>query len=131
MSGATDPERTDDALRSAMEQLGAMATAPSRGLEVAWLERVRSAANDLFELLGEHRHVTEDEGGLEHEHADMLHRAAEIDVEVERQLAAQDYNVPLVRLEATVLRDILLLHLVRSNTLLSEAYLQVEGGEGG
>lgn len=67
---------------------------------------------------------------LEHEHADMLHRAAEIEFEAERQLAAQDFNVELLRLEARVLHDILL-HMARTDSLIYEAYFQLEGGEGG
>lgn len=113
-----------------------------------WLQGVRHAARELFRIIESHQGSSEDEGGtlsnltarkpglmhdrqrLEHEHADMLHRLVEIDVETERQIASHDYNIDLVRLQVRVLRDILLLHLTRTYSLLYEAYVRVEGGEG-
>lgn len=113
-----------------------------------WLEGVRSAARELFRIIEAHQYSSENDGGklsnmtarkpglmhdrqrLEHEHADMLRRLSEIEVETERQIAAEDYNIDLVRLQVRVLRDILLLHVTRTYSLLYEAYVRVEGGEG-
>jgi hypothetical protein len=113
------------------------------------LQRVQQAAQELFRTVETHQDTTEEEGGtlvnvtvrkpglmfarqrLEHEHADLLHRLSEIDLEAERQIAAQDFNLDLIRLQVQALRDILLLHLARTNALLFEAYIRVEGGEGG
>jgi hypothetical protein len=119
------------------------------GEESAWLRRVQLAAQALYQAVEQHEELAEEEGGtladatvgkpglmpvrqrLEHEHADMLHRLSEIDLEAERQMALQDFNVEFVRLQVQVVRDILLLHLARTDSLLFDAYIRVEGGEGG
>lgn len=145
-----DPTEDHNALKQARAQLDeAVSQEPGQEPE-GWLRRVQEAGRALFDALYAHQYMAEeDEQGtlpqatnekpalmalskrLEHEHADMLHRAAELEEEAERQIAFQDYNTDLVRLEAIVLRDVLLLHLLRTDTLLYEAYFQVEGGEEG
>ncbi|MCK9517787.1 MAG: hypothetical protein M0R74_01990 [Dehalococcoidia bacterium] len=135
-----------DELMHGRELLGELAARPAADDPATWLQRVRSAAQELFVAVEKHTESTEAEGGtlanvtvrkpylmyarqrLEHEHDDMLHRLSEIDVETERQIAAQDYNIELVRLQVRVVREILLLHLARTQALLFEAYVRVEGG---
>lgn len=143
--GTNDP----GTLMRARQALEEAATRTVGDDEPTWLAQVQSAARALFLVIEQHQQVAEEEEGtlvdataqkpglmslrrrLEHEHADMLHRLSEIDVEVERQIASQDFNIDLVRLEAQVVRDILLLHVVRTDSLVFDAYFQVEGGEGG
>lgn len=114
-----------------------------------WLGRVQHAAQVLALTIEEHRKWTEEGNGtlvratdqkpglmplreqLEQEHTDLLVRIAELDGEVAYQAAAEDFHPALVRLEARIIQDILLLHLMRTNTMLFEAYVRVEGGEGG
>lgn len=135
-------------LVEASQQLGRAAAQEVADGPDAWLENVREAAQHLFEIIEGHQVRTEQPGGtlanvtvrkpglmharqrLEHEHADMLHRLRELDVEAERQIAAHDYNLEIVRLQVQVLRSILALHLARTDTLLYETYMRVEGGEG-
>lgn len=138
-----------DRLMEARRHLDEATARETAGTETAWLRHVRTAARQLFQVIDEHQGLSEEEGGmlvdataekpglmpsrerLEYEHADMLHRLAEVEVEVQRQLASEDFYVELVRLQSQVVRDILLLHLARTNSLLFEAYIRVEGGEGG
>ncbi len=149
VGGEEAPGEVLTALTEARDHLKEAAARQATGDELSWLERVRTAARLVFDALEQHRGLAEEEGGvladaterkpglmptsqrLEHEHADMLHRAGEIEIEAERQLMSEDFDIGLVRLQATVLRDILLLHIVRADSLQYEAYLREEGGEGG
>lgn len=141
--------RQTNPLHVAWAQLAEVAAGTQIDEEPAFLQAARVAARAVYNEVDQHRGESEEEGGwlpaatgekpglmnasqrLEHEHADMLHRALEIEVESERQLAAQDYNVELVQLQAAVLRDIIRLHVARADTLIYEAYFRTEGGEGG
>lgn len=134
----------DEVMRG-REELGQAVAQPVGDDPKAWLSGVQQAAHRLFEIIEKHELSTEREGGmlanvavrrphlmhatqrLQHEHDDMLHRLAEIEVETERQIAAEDYNLDLVRLQVQVVRNILLLHLARTHDLLFEAYIRVEG----
>lgn len=115
----------------------------------AWVGDVRSAANTVFEALTQHQSHAEGEDGIlrdvtehrpalvpqsEHmarEHAQMLHHARELQREAESQLASEDFDLEMIRLKATVLRDIVQLHLREAGKLTYEAHYRVEGGEGG
>lgn len=110
---------------------------------------IQSAARAIQEVLARHQLLTEEAGGviqeattekpslipeserLRQQHADMLRRAYELDREVDLQIAFEETDVELLRLEALVLRDMLRAHLRRANALMYEAYVRVEGGEGG
>ncbi len=136
-------------LKRARKQLDEAVAQEPGGSEPEWLRRLQAASRSLFEVLEQHQSVTEEEGGtlpeatsrkpglmavskrLQREHTDMLHRANEIDQEVERQFAFQEFRVELLRREVAVLRDILELHLQRAGSVMYEAYFRVEGGEGG
>lgn len=114
-----------------------------------WVRGIQSACRALFDAVGKHRHASEgDEGAmaelvaqkpgllprvhrLEHEHVDMLHRATEIDDQIERQLAFQRIEIEPIQLKASVLRDITKLHLMRASDAVYDAYFQEEGGEAG
>lgn len=117
--------------------------------EARWLRGIQAAAHSLFDSLQHHEDVTEEEGGilpemtgqkpglmaererLEREHTEMLHRAEEVEEEVDRQFSFDEFNTELIRLEASILRDILRLHLLRTDASMYEAYFQIEGGESG
>ena len=156
MSNGTDasgaqpaPGQIYVALTRAREQLDEAVAQEPGNAEPAWLRRLQTAARSLFEVLEQHQHLAEEEGGtlseatgqkpglmaeskrLKGEHTDMLHRANEIDEEVERQFAFQEFGIELLRRKAAVLRDILQLHLLRADSLMYEAYFRLEGGEGG
>jgi hypothetical protein len=115
----------------------------------ARVKAIRAAAQSMQQLLATHQLLTEEADGTIHrataekpallaeserlmdQHADMLRRAYELDREAELQLAFDEFDVELLRLEAIVMRDMLRAHLRRANTMMYEAYVQVEGGEGG
>jgi|GEM_PF-4628660 len=134
-----------DELMRGREELGRAVAQPAGDDPKAWLTRVQQAAHSLFESVERHERSTEREGGmlanvavrrphlmhatqrLQHEHDDLLHRLAEIEVEIERQIAAEEFDLDFVRLQVQVVRDILVLHLARTHGLLFEAYVRVEG----
>lgn len=115
----------------------------------AWVRNIRAACRSLFDVVSAHRDASEGEDGvmaevvsqkpgllprtnrLVHEHIDMLHRAMEVDEQVERQLAFQRIEVEPIHLKASVLRDITKLHLMRASDAVYDAYFQEEGGESG
>jgi hypothetical protein len=148
-NGSPATSENYEELKRALSELADAVTGDPGANETGWLKRVQSAARSLFGALEEHEDVSEEEGGtlpamtgqkpalmaerkrLEREHIDMLHRAEEIEEEIERQLSFEDFNIELVRLEGTILRDILQLHLLRTDTLMYEAFFRVEGGEEG
>lgn len=143
------PEGIHDALRDANDNLANTIALEAGADQAGWLSAVRESVRALYETLENHRHTAEEDGGtlhnatalkpglmpaaerLEHEHADMLHRAAEIDAEIERQIAADDFNIELARLQSRVLHGIVLLHMLRTDALIYDAYFRTEGGEGG
>lgn len=143
------PSDVYEALKRTRKQLDeAVGQEPGED-EAAWLRRVQAAAGSLFEVLEQHQLLAEEKGGtlldatgqkpgliaeskrLERDHTEMLHRATEIDDEVERQFAFQEFDIELLGLKAAGLRDILQLHLLRVDSLMYEAYFRLEGGEGG
>lgn len=137
------------AMAQALTQLDRSAARGGPGDPKSRIRSIQSAARAIQEVLEQHQLLTEEAGGvieeattekpslipeserLKLQHADMLRRAYELDREVELQIAFQDTDVELLRLEALVLRDMLRAHLRRANSLLYEAYVRVEGGEGG
>ena len=155
----TERPKTDDGGRGARRNHATLkhaldALAEARGSEpgddtTGWVRRVQAAARGLFDAMQEHEDVSEEEGGtlpeltsekpglmaertrLEHEHTDMLHRAEEIEEDAERQLRFDDINVDLLRLQTSILHDILELHLLRTDSLMYEARFRMEGGEQG
>lgn len=135
-------------LRVAHERLDSvLAEPPLADGRAAWAARIQAAARDIYAIVDGHRAVFEAEHGplsdlaalkpglissierRQREHLDMLYRAREIDITVERETAFDDFNVELLRLEAAILRDVLRIHLLRANTLVYEAYFIDEGGE--
>ncbi len=110
---------------------------------------IQSAARMMQEVLARHQLRTEEAGGaipeaasqkpaliseserLKQQHADMLRRAYELDRDVDLQFAFEEFDAELLRLDALVLRDMLRAHLRRANSLMYEAFVRVEGGEGG
>jgi hypothetical protein len=157
MTSDTDPDITPTtsrrdhyaAMRSACDRLDAAIADTDPQDEHAWAERVQKAARTVFIAIERHREITEGPDGTladmsqqkpalvnqverqHREHLEMLQRAKEIDTEVERQIAFQEFNLELLRLEASVLRDTLRLHIYRADALLYEAYFREEGGEEG
>lgn len=143
------PEGIHDALRDANDNLANTLALETGAGQAEWLSAVRDSVRALYETLENHQHTAEEDGGtlhdatalkprlmpaaerLEHEHAEMLHRAAEIEVEIERQIAADDFNIELVRLQSRVLHDVVLLHMLRTDVLIYDAYFRTEGGESG
>ena len=125
-----------------------LARMPANG-DDALLNEIHSVAGVLFKALHEHQHSAESHDGilpdlvelkpgllpqsdqLEREHAEMLSRAIELQLEAARQTANHDYDLELIQMKAQLLRDITRLHLRESDTLTFEAHLRVEGGEGG
>lgn len=136
-------------LRSACERLDAVLAETDPADERAWAERVQKSARTVFVAMERHQEATEGEDGVladmrnqkpgmehqfqrqEREHTELLQRAKEIDTEVERQIAFQEFNMELLALESAVLRDTLRLHVYRADALLYEAYFRDEGGEEG
>lgn len=138
-----------EALKSRLVELDEILEGDWSADERAWLEAVEAAARVLFETLEQHQHVSETEGGLlpsatdlkprlipesEHvkdEHAEMLHRAGELQNTAALQVASGDFDAEAVCLDMTILRTILQAHLGRVDALMYDAYFRVEGGEGG
>jgi hypothetical protein len=141
-----DASRADE-LRSAAARLE---TAVSRAStdERRWALRLKRAVGEAFSVLDSHRQQNEGKDGLlggicemkpgllpeaaqrENEHATMLHQSAELETLIERQIAFDDIQPELLRLEVRVLSERMRLHLLRTDSLVTEAYLRDEGGEG-
>lgn len=141
-----DPDPgTPGSLEGVLTALSGIVAAPATD-RPGWVREARSVARAAFEAFRGHAAESEAEGGflpevtgrkpglmatrerLAHEHTDMLHRAEEIETEAGRQLAFDDYNVELLRLQLCILRDILQLHILRSDDVLFEAFFRDEGG---
>lgn len=136
------------ALKDACEQLSTAIDGDLPNPE-AWVRDIQAACRSVFKVVSAHREAAEGDEGvmaeivsekpgllprtnrLVHEHIDMLHRAMEIDEQVERQLAFQQIEVEPIRLKASVLRDIIKLHLMRASDAVYDAFFQEEGGESG
>jgi hypothetical protein len=137
------------AMAYALLQLDRSLARGGPGTPVSRIRDIQSAARAIQEVLARHQLLTEEAGGviqkattekpslipeskrLKQQHADMLRRAYELDREVELQIDFEETDVELLRLEGLVLRDMLRAHLRRANSLMYEAYVRVEGGEGG
>lgn len=135
-------------LKDACEQL-AVAIDGDLANPEAWMRDIQAASRTVFKVVSAHRDTAEGDEGvmaeivsekpgllprvnrLVHEHLDMLHRAMEIDEQVERQLAFQQIDIEPIQLKASVLRDITKLHLMRASDAIYAAYFQEEGGEAG
>jgi hypothetical protein len=145
MTNNDPPTDSHPELSVILDRLTGVAAAPTTD-QPGWVAEVQAAAREAVDALQAHTVTSEAEGGilpemtgrkpslmasrarLEHEHTDMLHRAEEIEIEAERQLAFEDYNVELLRLQVGILRDILHLHLLRTDALVFEAFFRDEGG---
>ena len=136
-----------NALKATSQRLAEAAASDAGADPAAWLMRIQESVRDVYAELIDHRHGTETprgllhaltdakpglmaaEGRMEHEHADMLHRSVAIDVECERQIASDDYNVDIVRLQIRALHDIIILHVLDTTAMVYDAYFRDEGGE--
>jgi hypothetical protein len=137
------------AMAQALAELDASVARGASGDPASRIRGMQSAVRAIQAVLARHQLLTEDAGGviqdatsekpslipeserLKLQHNDMLRRAFELDREVDLQLAFEDTDVELLRLEGLVLRDMLRAHLRRANSLMYEAHVRVEGGEGG
>ncbi len=138
-----------EALKTRLIELDEVLARDWKADERAWLEAVEATARGLFEMLEQHQHISETEGGLlpsatdlkpglipeservKEEHAEMLHRAGELQSTAALQVASDDFDAEAVSLDMTVLRIMLQAHLGRVDALMYDAYFRVEGGEGG
>ena len=143
------PDEHYRALVDALSHLDEAAEPGAGDGEAVRLRHMQSAARATRDVLEQHQLLAEEEGGLiadatgqkpalipeserlKQQHAEMLRRANDLDREVELQFAFDEFDVELLRLETVVLRDVLRAHLRRADSLLYEAYVRVEGGEGG
>ena len=111
-------ERGQDqvALKHACEQLATAIDGDTSNPE-AWVRNIQATCHSLFAVVTAQQETAEGEDGvmaelvaekpgllprtnrLVHEHVDMLHRAMEIDDQVERQLAFQQIDVEPIRLK--------------------------------
>ncbi len=138
-----------EALMQANEALSGLISRTPGSSAATWVREVRHAASTVFDALHQHQAHAEGDDGILHdvtekrpalvpqsaqmaqEHEHMLHYARELQREAELQLASEDFDLELVRLKASLLRDIVQLHLREAGALTYEAYYRVEGGEGG
>jgi hypothetical protein len=136
-------------LKAACEQLAEAIDADPAADAETWVRDIQAACRTVFKVVSAHREAAEGDEGvmaeivsekpgllprtnrLVHEHVDMLHRAMEIDEQVERQVAFQQIEVESIQLKASVLRDITKLHLMRASDAVYDAFFQEEGGEAG
>ncbi len=142
-------DRAYDALADAQALLDRLIES-ARGMDDrAWIDEVQQTAEDLHDVLIEHCRESEEQDGIlaaatgakpalipesEHlidEHTDMIRHAQDLAREAENEAAFDDVDIELIRLKASVLRDLVRVHLHRSGVLTYEAYYRVEGGEGG
>lgn len=138
-----------ESLKTAVELLeNLLSRMPGEG-DTAVLLELQTTADNLFQALHTHQGSAESDDGLlpdlvsrkpelmpqsdelTRDHAEMLSRATELQREAAQQLASEDFDLEIIQMKAGLLRDITRLHLRKSDTLTYEAYLRVEGGEGG
>lgn len=135
------------ALTRANEVLGDLISRPPGSPD--WVREVQHSASTVFDILHQHQAAAEGADGIlrdvaEHRpalvpqsdhlasvHGQMLEYARDLQREAESQLSAEDFDFELIRLKATVLRDLVRLHLREAGVLTYEAYYRVEGGQGG
>lgn len=121
----------------------------SSATDAAFGVALRSAVRTLADALKHHEELAEAPGGhlefivtekpalvpmadrQQAEHLDMGARATHIEHMVAEELAFDQLDVDLLRLETQVLCDIVELHIARATSLMYETLYTVEGGEQG
>lgn len=138
-----------EALRSRLIELDEVLARDWKADERTWLKAVEATARVLLGTLEQHQHISEAAGGLlpsatglkpglipeservKEEHAEMRHRAGQLQSTAALQVASDDLDAEAVCLDMTILRTILQAHLGRVDALMYDALFRVEGGEGG